>query len=70
MPSCWLVIGFEGDQTTTQGSLEVGSLQTTGGTGESSSVPTKRRYVTDEADKEFYKKVSRYLLPPDPPAIS
>ena len=59
---CW-VIGFEGDETTAQGSPEVGSLQTTGGTGEPSSVPTKRRYVADEADKQFYKKVS----PSSPP---
>lgn len=61
----WFVpweVEFEGSQTTTNVLVDATSNSVVPAVG--GQVPSKRRYVPDEVDKAFYKKVS---LPPAMP---
>lgn len=56
-----LTLDFEGSQAPTTATVDAGGVSRPSAVG-GSTVPSKRRYVPDEADKAFYKKVS---LDPD-----
>lgn len=52
-----LTLDFEGSQAPTTATVDAGGVSRPSAVG-GSTVPSKRRYVPDEADKAFYKKVS------------